>query len=41
MFVLPQARRRGIGQRLLTAVEDAARGYDGRMCNLWFGETLG
>jgi GNAT superfamily N-acetyltransferase len=27
MFVLPQARRRGIGQGLLTAVEDAARGY--------------
>ena len=27
MFVLPQARRRGVGQRLLTAVEDAARGY--------------
>jgi GNAT superfamily N-acetyltransferase len=25
MFVLPQARRRGIGQRLLAAVEDAAR----------------
>ena len=25
MFVLPQARRYGIGQRLLTAVEDAAR----------------
>ena len=73
MFVLPQARRRGIGQRLLTVVEDAARGYqltrlrldtsdylreavqlytrngyqeiapfnDGRMCNLWFGKTLG
>ena len=27
LFVLPQARRRGLGQRLLTAVEDAARGY--------------
>ena len=27
MFVLPQARRRGIGQGLLTAVENAARGY--------------
>lgn len=27
MFVLPWARRRGVGQRLLTAVEDAARGY--------------
>jgi GNAT superfamily N-acetyltransferase len=26
MFVLPQARCRGIGQRLLAAVEDAARG---------------
>jgi GNAT superfamily N-acetyltransferase len=26
MFVLPEARRRGLGQRLLTAVEDAARG---------------
>lgn len=25
MFVLPQARHRGLGQRLLTAVEDAAR----------------
>lgn len=27
VFVLPQARGRGLGQRLLTEVEDAARGY--------------
>lgn len=27
MFVLPQARHQGLGQQLLIAVEDAARGY--------------
>jgi len=40
MFVLPEARRRGVGQRLLDAVEDAARGQQVTRLRLDTGSHL-
>ncbi len=40
VFVLPQARRQGIGQQLLTAVEDAARRHQVTRLRLDTGDYL-